>query len=244
MRLTSVDAVNTNNTYYNGYFISPHKKEQFDSFMYILSNQKQDLYIFITNPGCYEDIYRIASNLGILRVFIFPCSMDTTYISDLVRLSDSLAGLKQEFKIIFPESLDNYKLLNHRFVHNCMITDYFLQEQKENSIICQFKPTFGESHMYDIIVDDGKKTRILCPYIDMTKLEVLNKDPRIDEIHVNYSKTYCTDSLSFRGIAHTPKKTEDMKKLKIAAYSNLTELNEAKRIYSQYMTEVRYCDTL
>ena len=90
MHLTPIDAKNSNMTYYNGYFSSPHKKNEYDSFLYILSNQRQDLYIFLLNPGCFEDVYRIASNSNILKVYIFPVSIDTTYISDLVRLSDLL----------------------------------------------------------------------------------------------------------------------------------------------------------
>lgn len=76
----------------NGYIATP---------MFCL-NESATLFVFLTYPDAYDNVFEIASRPKYENVFIVPISLDADYISDVHRLVSDLTPLKHTVKVIFP----------------------------------------------------------------------------------------------------------------------------------------------
>ena len=85
-----------------GIFQPPDPEGGYTAIPMLSDPSSSSLFVFITFPGAYDDVYEIASKVKFANIFLVPISLNANYVSDIHRLVTDLTPLKSIVKILYP----------------------------------------------------------------------------------------------------------------------------------------------
>jgi len=158
--------------------------------------EKNELELILLTPDCYTDVVRIITSSGITKVRLIVPSVSSAYITLLTNLIGRLGEGMADLKWVFPTAYVNSALPD-------VVARQLVLKFHENSYDKNIKIKFiasGSTGVYDILTEDGYKTRYFCQYLTEAEMVSTFADISFDEIHVPYnsgisgSLTYLTAS--------------------------------------------------
>lgn len=185
---------------YAGYMKQPHLIKYSTSLFLVTNQNRDELNIFLTQPGSYDTAYHIAKGTHFHDINIFATSADINFVSDLYRLAHDLKMLgKPVVHTIFPEKIqiptDTMFRLNHLqlFTFNSNYDKNIAVEYRISDRSLEDRVQSGEEELpnftiYDMIVYLGNKVVILPAKLTVETLEEYSKMKKV-EIHLPYSST-------------------------------------------------------
>lgn len=184
------------NSGYTGIFKQPYANtDHYGDSIYVIADTKnQELNLILLTPGCYKDAYFVASAVTYQYINIFVPSMDSIFISDVLRLVFDLRRIKKMVQFIYPQHVtispanvlfdqSHLKLSNYVSTHipSCHIT-YQPADSSES---------MASAHLYDISVYDGKQFMLFTLKMDTTKLTTaFTGTDKYDSVHLPYNCTF------------------------------------------------------
>lgn len=220
---------------YFGYLRKPHESNYFTSIFMVCDQNRQELNLFLTQPGSYDTAYFVASRVHFRDINIFAISYDINFISDIYRLSHDLKQLGKNsvhtyFPEPFPMDIDTITSLNHirKFTFNSnydpnISVEYHINNREIDDKVKAGLMKMPTGLLYDIVIFLGNKTVILPAKMnDM----ILSECKCIDnaEIHLPYTQTLY-GGYSYKDIMENNEIDRDDKKLcRVNCFSNNTEL--------------------
>jgi len=232
--------------YYNGIYdasasvINKYKK----TLPYLTNRTKQDLVLFILTPGLFNDAYKLASDPGYQRVYIMFPSDDHLFLSDIVRLQNTLSEIKVSCQVVFPHRIKKYG--NSTFWNNFIKRDHLLISSDDGVYhesftgIRYMKTT--KDNIYNFLVSIDTGGFLFANYLDDTMLDEYNSNGSIDQIHLPYTSTLY-GGLTFKYLKENMEYRKKVRKIYCNRFVNTTEKNECDRrhgklILSYYGEEV------
>lgn len=144
---------------------------------------KNELSLILLTPNCYTDAVRIINNSNIDNVKLIVPSISSSYLTLLSNVITELGDTMDELKWVYPVALDDESLQD--VMDRQLVLKYYDNNYDKN-IKVKFIPS-GSAGVYDILTEDGYKTRYFCQYLSNTEMVSAFADISFDEIHVPYN---------------------------------------------------------
>ena len=222
---------------YNGVFIQPHRNKLTSTMAYLTNEDNKDLILFLLSPGLFQDAYKLASNPSFRNVYILSPSMDSLFISDIIRLQNDLSDLKNICKVIFPVKPNDEKT-NVIFKNNFIKRNSILLKNEFEMASIKYLKTPIEN-VYNIHLSLSTGGYVLSSFIDEHILNELENDSLVNEIHLFYT-TSLYGGFSFKDIKLNNELEYKPRKIRCNGFLNTEELKECKNIYESLIVKSSY----
>lgn len=221
--------------YYNGIYDSTNKKynDYKRTLPYLTNRTKQDLILFLITPGIFDDAYKLASDPSYKRVFLFFPSDDHLFISDVVRLQNTLSETKEICKVVYPKRIKKYG--NTLFWNNFMKNNAILFNSNDGAYdetysgVKYYKTPIETVYNFHITINTGGF--VLANYLDEEILLQMDSDPTISEIHIPYTSTLY-GGLAMRELLDNFDLRHIVKKIRCNRFVNIEEKEECNKKYN------------
>lgn len=169
-----------------GLYQTPCTRDDYTSVYMIADEDSSSLFVFILFPGCYYDVYEVAYLTEYTKIFLIPISFGPAYVSDIFRLVNDLAPIKEMVKVMYPESTmvpgANTLFLNS-FVRGDSKTSYVYSNH--GFITFDWKNDNPIDNKHDIYCTFGDKRILLTAmYVDIDRIKYLFDNDMVDYVYV------------------------------------------------------------
>lgn len=145
----------------------------------------KELNIILLQPGCFQDIYSVASRPMYLQVNIFAPSIDAFFVSDICLLATSLFNMKK-VHIIHP-IMPKWPINN--VVQRCFIKNDHYSSIYDRKISIEYAPIEPKMGFFNFFIRDGEKTRMISSFLNDEIIAKTMKIYDLDEIHLPFKKS-------------------------------------------------------